>query len=85
MKFDAHLASIHSEEEMNFVSMLNNMTGASKIWIGGQRDGQLFRWTDSSPFTYDNWAIGQPDGGNEECIYFYFEPDYYYLPLDIVF
>ena len=76
MKFDAHLASIHSEEEMNFVSMLYNLTDEGYIWIGGQRDGQMFRWTDSSPFIYDNWAIGTPDNefGNEDCIFFYFEP-----------
>ena len=77
VKLGAHLASIQSEEEMNFAGMLNNLIGLSYIWIGGQRDGRLFRWTDSSPFTYDNWAIGQPDndGGKENCINFVSYPD----------
>ena len=74
----AHLASIHSEEEMNFIDTLNEENRRGDICIEGYRGRgeKSFKWADGSLFKYDNWAIGQPDNadGVELCIYFYSEP-----------
>ena len=72
----AHLASIHSPEEMTFVSMLHDQNKKYISWIGGLRDGRSFKWIDGSAFKYENWLLGQPDNdaGKEDCIYFISEP-----------
>ncbi|EPB71003.1 lectin C-type domain protein [Ancylostoma ceylanicum] len=48
----AHLVSIHSDEESEFVN----------IWIGLVHDdmGRLMAWTDGSPFDYVRWSYGHP-------------------------
>ena len=77
----AHLASIHSPEEITFVSMLHDQNNPYLSWIGGLRDGKgSFKWQDGSTFKYENWALGQPDndGGNEDCIYFFSDPGQVY-------
>ena len=53
----AHLVSIHSDEEKDFV---NNLIGDSdltdgQIWIGLKKDGNSWLWTDGSRFNYENW------------------------------
>ncbi|EYC11220.1 hypothetical protein Y032_0051g2084 [Ancylostoma ceylanicum] len=57
----AHLVSIHSDEESEFV---NNLLGTSRhlVWIGLVHDdmGRLMAWTDGSPFDYVRWSYGHP-------------------------
>ncbi|EYC10393.1 hypothetical protein Y032_0055g2535 [Ancylostoma ceylanicum] len=57
----AHLVSIHSDEESEFV---NNLFGTSRYqtWIGLL--GRLMAWTDGSPFDYDWWSYGHPVSGH---------------------
>ena len=76
VKRGAHLASIHSPEEMTFVSMLHDQNNFYVTWIGGQRDERTFKWIDGSAFEYENWYSGQPDNvdGKEDCISFYSNP-----------
>ena len=65
------MASIHSEEEHQFVVGLNG--GSGFPWLGGRRDPgnrDNFLWSDGTPWDYINWARGQPDGirnGFEDC------------------
>ena len=72
----AHLPSIHSPEEMTFVSMLHDQNKTYISWIGGLRDGRSFKWRDGSAFKYENWLLGQPDNESEkeDCICFFSDP-----------
>ena len=37
-------------------------------WIGGtQKDGKWV-WGDASPWNYANWAEGEPNSSNENCV-----------------
>jgi len=70
-KGKGHLASIHSEEENNFVSSLST----ERFWLGGndlQKDG-VWTWSDGSAITYNNWYPDNPSntGGNEHCMEIY--------------
>ena len=60
VKSGAHLASIHSVEENDFINKLHDLTGVS-TWIGGIRDGRSFKWSDGSVFCYQNWRREGPN------------------------
>ncbi|XP_034612961.1 dromaiocalcin-1-like [Trachemys scripta elegans] len=68
----AHLASVHSAEENNFIYQLmgtpKDYEKKEAYWLGGRRDsqGQLegegsWRWTDGSAWHYHNFGNGKPD------------------------
>ena len=64
------MASIHSEEEHQFVLGLDG--GSGYPWLGGRRDPgnrDNFIWSDGTPWDYSNWAVGQPDdiARREDC------------------
>ena len=47
---------------------------AAGAWIGGRRElgnWNNWVWLDGTPWDYDNWAPGAPNGGNENCIRMY--------------
>merc|ERR1711872_356271 len=73
-----HLASIHSEEENNFVAGLDS----DSMWLGGTdvtTEGSWV-WSDGSTFSFNSWNPGQPDnlfyGGmpEQDCLRTNFEP-----------
>ncbi|XP_038058604.1 lymphocyte antigen 75-like [Patiria miniata] len=61
---DAHLVSIHSDDEQTFIK--NRMTYSNNYWIGLKSNlthpGDHL-WEDGSPYDYINWQ-SQPDPGN---------------------
>ena len=70
-RWSSHLASIHSSEEQIFIKdfvIRSNIT--SIFWIGGEKPhGDLpWRWEDQSEFDYTNWASGEPNGEDDNCI-----------------
>ncbi|KAK6466635.1 macrophage mannose receptor 1-like, partial [Huso huso] len=42
---------------------------ASPFWIG--LFNEPWKWTDEENSAFQNWNIGQPDGGSEKCVYMY--------------
>uniref|UniRef100_A0A914PLR7 C-type lectin domain-containing protein n=1 Tax=Panagrolaimus davidi TaxID=227884 RepID=A0A914PLR7_9BILA len=71
----AHLASIHNSNENNFVLQLatfhqSDCDWTKEPWIGliTEDENKQWKWTDGTPFDYNNWLSGQPDNaGIENC------------------
>ena len=61
-----NLASIHSREELAFIETIADSSFSDMIWIGGERNGNSFRWTDGTSFDFDNWMKGEPDNLTEK-------------------
>uniref|UniRef100_A0AC34FSW1 C-type lectin domain-containing protein n=1 Tax=Panagrolaimus sp. ES5 TaxID=591445 RepID=A0AC34FSW1_9BILA len=65
----AHLASVHSDDENNFITSLINFSiryicGRDQLaWIGlyTVTNQTTWRWTDNSPYDYHAWATCKPD------------------------
>ena len=79
---NAELASIHSQEENEFVLQLGRenyyngnhteVNGMEWTWLGGSdsKTEGLYLWTDQSPWTYINWRKKEPNDndGTQDCI-----------------
>ncbi|XP_038048229.1 alpha-N-acetylgalactosamine-specific lectin-like [Patiria miniata] len=67
----AHLASVLSDEEAQFIK---DLTGGGNAWIGFNDlavEG-VYTWLDGSPVDYTNWRAGFPVGdahGDQDCIH----------------
>ena len=67
------MASVHSEEEQQFLVGLDVGSDFGIGWLGGLRDPanhSNWLWSDGTPWDYSNWALGEPnDGlqGLEDC------------------
>ncbi|XP_077998787.1 C-type lectin lectoxin-Thr1-like [Glandiceps talaboti] len=68
-----HLASIHSDEENNFVFGLQG--GSHNIWIGlnDRAEKDVYVWSDNTEFGYFTWQPGEPNNScglfcEERCV-----------------
>ncbi|XP_069098306.1 lectin-like [Pleurodeles waltl] len=74
----AHLASIHSEDENDFLTEITfkNNSNYPVVWVGGSDcyKDRSFVWTDGSQWDYQKWRQWEPSntGGREPCIDFNF-------------
>ncbi|PIO54710.1 lectin C-type domain protein, partial [Teladorsagia circumcincta] len=81
IKNNAHLASIESEEENNFIYEITKAKIDFKhdevLWIGARQknfpSSREWSWADGKPFKYTNWDNGEPNKGPngqdlEHCI-----------------
>lgn len=61
-----HLASIGSQSENDFVAPLV----AADTWIGADDFGGAFAWIDGTPYSFENWQLGEPNHpGVEHCMF----------------
>jgi len=75
------LASIHSQQEQNFIA---GLISGHYAWIGLTDvavEGE-FRWSDGTPLDFQYWNPGQPNGGTlSDCVFTYLSDaawgDYY--------
>lgn len=63
-----HLATITSREESDWICntfgpLLDDTQRSSSIWLGGAAGAasQPFEWITGEPFTFTDWAAGEPD------------------------
>ncbi|XP_068203774.1 macrophage mannose receptor 1-like [Palaemon carinicauda] len=70
----SHLVSITDVEENFFIESMLDQSSDNGVWLGGRAlEDSGFQWVDGSPFTYDNWAPGEPNSymDQEDCIEMY--------------
>ncbi|EYB93807.1 hypothetical protein Y032_0178g643 [Ancylostoma ceylanicum] len=74
----AHLVSIHSDAENEFVNQLLEKD-KTKVWIGLKQVGNSVEdmsWTDGSPYDFANWAWGEPKNSHTvNAAYMVVSPD----------
>ncbi|KAK6011184.1 lectin C-type domain protein, partial [Ostertagia ostertagi] len=76
-KYGAQLASIHSEEENDFIYQISKRNknpgkgerGSEFMWIGLRKVDDEWVWVDETKVDYTAWAKYQPDDwkGVEKC------------------
>ena len=69
----AHLASIHSAEEMAFVEQIVRVKfpGYADFWLGADdlSSEGIWKWLDGTPMNYLKWNSGEPNNGRiENCL-----------------
>ena len=57
-----YLMTVTSEEEQEILRELNEED--QRIWLGGFKENDTWRWVTDEPFEYNAWNSGQPDNGN---------------------
>lgn len=76
-KRGGHLATITSDEEWKTVMSLfgNNLLG---VFLGGADEKQdgVWRWITGEPWTFENWAGGQPDNSSGAQHFLWLHPAY---------
>jgi len=58
LNLNAHLPSIHSKEEAEFLDNLSN-SDPRLPWIGLRLVDNHYKWTDGTPFDFVFWAPGK--------------------------
>ena len=75
-KEKSSLSSIHSNEEQTFISeYVKRQKPGIKVWVGGKRVQNHWKWDDGSSFEYENWFGNEPDS-EENCMYLHFNRKY---------
>uniref|UniRef100_A0A182C5T5 C-type lectin n=1 Tax=Phalotris mertensi TaxID=1260334 RepID=A0A182C5T5_9SAUR len=69
----AHLASIHSKRERDFVAeMVSRKVYLLNVWIGlwASWKPRFWRWSNGYSFRYESWALGEPNNflWSEYCV-----------------
>ena len=77
IKEQSNLASIDSKEEQNLIIAIfvKSKTPPKKVWVGGKRIQNQWKWDDGSSFEYTNWSGNEPDS-EENCMYLHYDKNY---------
>jgi len=78
--YGAHLATINSAAEDNFLRPFASSSGYDGTWIGFNDIAQegVWVWESGEPVTYTGWASGEPNDqyGSEDCGHYYYKSGY---------
>ena len=67
-----HLASIHSSDVNNILNSIRNQDRWTWIGLSDTANDSVYVWTDGTPFDYENFAVGQPNGPlGESCFHLF--------------
>ncbi len=73
-----HLATVTSQQENDFITENLPFAARQRDWLGGfqpsgsPEPGGNWQWVTGEPFSYTNWAGGEPnDAGNEDGLHFF--------------
>ncbi|KAF1761299.1 hypothetical protein GCK72_009555 [Caenorhabditis remanei] len=79
LTLNGHLASVHNLDDNIFLTQQASklIYDNGPVWLGAQtsspnvRDPNNWKWTDGTPFDYQNYRIGQPSSlGSSACMQF---------------
>ena len=75
VEWGGHLASIHSDVENYAVSSIRDKRTMNWIGLSDTTSDGVYVWTDGTPFDYNNFATGEPNGGHggESCFHMWHE------------
>ena len=65
------LASVPSSATNDFLRKLTAVPGAEFVWLGGEKTGGVWQWSDGTPWGYDAWDKDKPSAGsgvNSVCL-----------------
>ena len=65
------LASVPNSATNDFLRKLSAVPGAEFVWLGGEKTGGVWQWSDGTPWGFDAWSAGQPSAGsgvNSVCL-----------------
>jgi hypothetical protein len=60
-----YLVSVNDANESSFLA---TNYGSGNPWIGLHQVLSIWMWANEEPWTYTNWAPGEPAGANEYCV-----------------
>lgn len=64
------LVTIRSRAENDWLSSNVIPLVSNTVWLGYEREGQVWRWSSGEPATFTNWLPGEPNNhfGNDNCV-----------------
>ena len=86
VSFKGHLASVHSQDEMQFIHDQVVRGLSDHVWLGGsdrETEG-TWKWTDGSAWNYTDWIRGEPNNHRgveeEDCLELLYNLPEFYRP-----
>jgi len=68
LSHDANLASIHSQDEDDFITSISVNVKTHSVWFGLYWDNEEFKYEDGSIFDYSNWDSSNSEPDEDGCV-----------------